>query len=332
MSNLRIGIIGLGSMGKGHFINITENINGATITAVCDIDTSLQDKFIYQYSNDVLFFTDPNDLIKSNKVDAIIIASPDEYHAEQVIECIKLKKFVLCEKPLAIKLEDIEKIIELEKSSRDHYVSVGFMRRFDPGYIHLKNQIETKELGEVLMTHSIHRNVKSYPSGDSSTTIINSTVHEFDVLTWLLNDDIVEVTWLCGKATSLMTNRHDPQFLVLKTKNKVLHTIEVMVHAQYGYEVNCQVVNEKGILDLMPSTTYAPYKSSNLVKSIAYHPDWISRFEDAYRNELKEWIACTKKRVISNNIATPHDFLQSIKVANALVESMNNNGKKVLVK
>lgn len=331
MTNLKIGIIGLGSMGRGHLVNIMENINGALITAVCDINTAIKPELDAQYNGAIQFFTKPLDLIKCNDVDAVIIASPDEHHFEQVVACIEQQKFVLCEKPLATTQEEIEKIIALEKKQPKPIVSVGFMRRFDPGYMQLKKQIENGELGNVLMTHSVHRNVKSYPSGDSSTTIINSTVHEFDILTWLLNDDVKEVSWLAGRATSLMTNRHDPQFLVLKTKNDVLHTIDVMVHAQYGYEVNCQVVNEKGILDLMPSTTYHPYKSTDLVKAESYHPDWISRFEDAYKNELKDWIKCTKQKTISVNIATPQDFLKSIKIANALVESMNKDGQKIAV-
>lgn len=326
---LRVGIIGTGVMGRDHARILTDKVAGATLTALADVNEAGA-RALADELNVAAVFTDSTELLDSGLVDAVIIASPDRLHAATTLECLDRGLPVLCEKPLAPTAEEAAEVARRHAELERPLLSVGFMRRFDPGYVALRERIASGVDGNLLMTHSVHRNVEAYPGSDSSATITNSAVHEIDILPWLTGEPIVEVLWTVGRTTSLLAERHDPQLLLMRDATGVLHTVEVQVHAQYGYDVRCELVCERASVELPSAPTLvdgAPLLiSSGLQRATAYPADWRPRFAEAYRAELSAWVAASSAGTVPAAAATVEEALRTTRVAQALVTSMTEGG------
>lgn len=327
MNELRVGIVGLGVMGSDHAKNVAAGVRGARLAAVSDADRSRADSLAAEL--DVpLVFDDGYGMIASGEIDGLIIATPDDTHAALVRAALEADLAILCEKPLAPTAEESASIVELAESMEGHRLSMGFMRRFDQGYQALKGRIDAGTDGRLLMTHSVHRNVSAYPGQDSSATITNSAVHEFDILPWLSGSRLVRAQWTAGRASTLLDSRHDPQFVILHDESGILHTVQLQVHARYGYDVRCEAVSERGSAELAPVPALveqAPIVThSNLARSTAYPEDWRPRFADAYRREIQAWVVASLEGTVPAEATTPREALESALVARAVVESMNS--------
>ena len=169
-------------MGADHVQTITKAVSGAEIRAVADIDPKRAEAAAARVPG-AKAFASAELLIESPDVDAVIIASSDATHAQYVTACISARKPVLCEKPLAPTL------------------AVGFMRRFDPGYVELRSRIAAGEIGTPMLAHCSHRNVDVPAGWTSETTVVSAASHEIDVMPWVFGRDIIRVTWLSPRQT-----------------------------------------------------------------------------------------------------------------------------------
>ncbi len=331
---VRVGVIGTGMMGGDHARNLSNGIKGARLVGLADACTERVQALAADLGVTEVF-GDGVEMIDSGKVDAVIIAAPDPAHAPLVTACLDVGLPVLCEKPLAPTAEEARQIVESQDRIGRELITVGFMRRFDPGYQALKDRLSSGEDGALLMTHSVHRNVEAYPGQDSSATVTNSGIHEIDVLPWLSGSPIVEVQWTSGKASSLITERHDPQFILMRDAAGVLHTVELGVHLQYGYDVRCEVVCERATAELPAVPALVEQTpvvvNKDLARSTFYPEDSRARFAAAYRAELTAWIEGIRTGVPAAEAAGAHDALRANIVAEALVESMRNGGAPVRV-
>lgn len=327
--DLRVGVIGTGVMGRDHARLLATQVAGARLTAVADVDTDGAEEVARSFRAEHVF-SDADEMIASGVVDAVVIASPDRLHASTTLTAIDAGLHVLCEKPLAPTVEEARRVAERQAELEKPLVSVGFMRRFDPGYVALRRRLASGADGALLMTHSVHRNVEAHPGSPSAATVTNSAVHEIDILAWLTGSPIVEVQWAAGRATSLLAERHDPQLLLLRSADGVLHSVAVQVHAQYGYDVRCELVCELASVELPSAPSLddsAPLViNAGLRRSAAYAPDWRPRFETAYRRELSAWVEASLAGTVPEQAATIEESLRTTQVADALVRSMTGGG------
>ena len=333
-STLRVGVIGTGVMGADHARNLARGVRGAELTAVADAATERAQALVDELGG-AQVFASGTEMIASGEVNAVIIAVPDPFHADLVHACLDAGLPVLCEKPLTPTVAEAVEIIRKHEALPRPLLTVGFMRRFDPSYRAMKARLASGSEGALLMTHSCHRNVEAYPGQDSSATVTNSAVHEIDVLPWLAGSPITQVQWLAGRPSSLISERVDPQLLLMKAADGVLHTVELQVHAQYGYDVRCELVCERGSIEMpsVPSLVEADeyVLSTALARRAAYPADWRPRFAAAYRAELAAWVEATLAGTLPAEAATARDSLQTTIVADALVRSMNEGGRPVEV-
>ena len=178
---LGIGVIGTGIMGADHVATISTAISGAEVRAIADIEPK-RAAVIASRVPGAKALPSAESLIESAEVDGVIIASSDATHAQYVIACIAARKPVLCEKPLAPTVAECEEILSLEQAEGVRMVQVGFMRRFDPGYVELRQRIASGEVGIPVLAHCVHRNVDVPASWTSETTGFSSASHEIDVM------------------------------------------------------------------------------------------------------------------------------------------------------
>jgi myo-inositol 2-dehydrogenase / D-chiro-inositol 1-dehydrogenase len=281
-----VGVIGTGIMGADHVETITRAVSGAAICAVADIDPQRAENAAARVPG-AKPFASAELLIDSPEVDAVIIASSDATHAQYVTACISARKPVLCEKPLAPTVAECEQILRLEQSAALRLVQVGFMRRFDPGYVELSRRIAAGEVGTPVLAHCVHRNVDVPAGWTSETTVVSAASHEIDVMPWVFGRDIIRVTWLSPSHTPPASLR-DPQVVIMELDGGALVFDEIFMRSGYGYEIRCEVVGTAGTIELAPTSRVVT--RSGLRVSRDFPPDWRGRFADAYRRELQTWV------------------------------------------
>jgi myo-inositol 2-dehydrogenase / D-chiro-inositol 1-dehydrogenase len=314
----RIGVVGAGAMGSAHGATIANHISGAALAALSDADPRRLAQ-VADGLGDVRTYDDAHDLIADPGVDAVLIASSDATHEEFVLACLRAEKPVLCEKPLAPTAEAALAVVEAEAARGRRFVQIAFMRRYDPGYVAVKQRLDDGLVGAPLLVHCAHRNAGPTAGWTSDMLITSSGTHEIDVTRWLTGEEIVAATVLTGRPSALAPDGlRDPQVLVLETESGVLVDVELFVNARYGYDIRCEVVAESGTLTLTPPVL-AEMRSEGRDGS-EVPADFRGRFADAYRAQLQAWVAALDRGALDG--PTAWDGYAAAAVADAAVESL----------
>ena len=294
---LRIGIIGTGAIGRDHARRINNVLTHAHISAVNDVNLEHAQKAVVDLDLKAEVFECGHELIKSDSVDAILVASWGPTHEEFVLSAIAEGKPVFCEKPLATTAEGCKRIVDAEVAAGRRLVQVGFMRPYDSGYKMLKNAITIGEIGDPLMVHCAHRNPEVPESYVTSMAIQDTLIHELDVLRWLLNDDYVSAQVIFPRSTRFTHSKlADPQIVLLETKRGIRIDVEIFVNCKYGYDIQCSVVGELGVINLPEPQSLLVRKDAKLATNVL--TDWKQRFIAAYDMELQEFInGCLNKKI-----------------------------------
>ncbi|HGW6206948.1 TPA: Gfo/Idh/MocA family oxidoreductase, partial [Enterococcus faecalis] len=150
MENIRVGIVGLGRLGKVHAKNLSSAVSGCELTAACSLVESelafAQKELGVKYT-----FSSYEEMVQSAVIDAVFIVSPSGFHCEQVRLAMENGKHVFTEKPLGIEIEDIKKTQEVIEKYPEQVFMLGFMRRYDESYQYAKKMVEDGEIGEVTL-------------------------------------------------------------------------------------------------------------------------------------------------------------------------------------
>jgi myo-inositol 2-dehydrogenase/D-chiro-inositol 1-dehydrogenase len=230
-----------------------------------------------------------DEVFGSADTDAVLIASPDDVHAQQLLDGLPHGKPILCEKPLAVGEAAALSVLEAEVGAGRRLVQVGFMRRFDPGYHQLKSELGAQGIGDPLIVHSIHRNTVAPYGLRTEETLTNMVVPELDITRWLLDEELVAVQVLAGRpGPHTPAGERDPIVVLLESASGVLVEIEAFRHAQSGYEVTCRVTGSQGQAVLGDGSWVT--RSKDFGRGVAIPELWLGRFDDAYRRQLQGWI------------------------------------------
>jgi myo-inositol 2-dehydrogenase/D-chiro-inositol 1-dehydrogenase len=281
---VRIGVVGAGAMGAAHVETLARWVPGARVSAVYDADETRAKEVASGVGAEVAASGEA--LIADAGVDAVLIAAPDPLHEQLALACLEAGRPTLCEKPLATSVEGSRRIVEAEAASGRRLIQVGFMRRFDPAYLQLRAVIGSGEVGEVRAMHCLHRNAQAHATATSEGVLVNSMIHEFDSVPWLLDDPLTAVTVHAPRVPEGALQ--DTQIAVLETVAGRVVTVEVSVNARYGYDIHTEVVGTTGTASLTP-----PYGTSVRragVDGRVVDSDFVARFVDAYRVELGAWV------------------------------------------
>ncbi len=277
---IRIAVIGAGLMGADHAKIVANELPGASLQVICDMDQSRARGVADAYgAADVA--TDPEAVINRADVDAVIVASPDFTHAPLSKACIAAGKRVLCEKPLSQSVTECVEVMDAEIAAGEKFVQLGFMRRYDQAYVEMKAALDNGTLGRALMMHNFHRNVET-PASDftGAMAITNSAPHEFDVIRYVLNTEFSSIAvWQPKRSDAVVA----PVVMVLETADGQIVNIEVNNNAAYGYDVRAELIGENGAIAMNNvAYTRTDLKLSN---STRYDADWRTRYAEAYRRQ-----------------------------------------------
>jgi myo-inositol 2-dehydrogenase / D-chiro-inositol 1-dehydrogenase len=289
---LKIGVIGVGMIGREHINRLANKLIGARVVALSDVNTKQAEAVAAELQGAKVYPTGEA-LIAAPEVQAVIVTSSGPTHETYVLAAVKAGKPVFCEKPLATTAEACLRIVDAEIASGRHLVQVGFQRRYDKGYRALKKAIDDGAIGAPLMVHCAHRNASVPEAYVSDMTIVDTFIHEIDVLRWLINDDYVSAQVLVPRNTKhTHAKLDDPTMVLLATRSGIRIDGEVFVNCRYGYDIQCQVVGEEGVASLPEPESVILRRDAKLSTTIMQ--DWKLRFIDSYDVELQDWIDAAK--------------------------------------
>lgn len=283
---IHIGLIGAGIMGADHARIFATQIPGVQLQYICDAD-AVRAKRIADATGATHVSGDPYAVIADPTVDAILIASPDHTHAALSKACVEIGKPVLCEKPLSQNSKECLDVIAAEVKHGKRLVQIGFMRRFDPSYVEMKQALTSGTIGPALMMHNFHRNVSAPANFTGQMAITNSAPHEFDIARFVLDTEYESISVFRPEFRDA-NKTGAPVFMVLKTVTGQLVNVEINNNAAYGYDVRGELVGEKGSVFLR-----SPINSEinvNLQSVTAYAEDWRPRFAESYRLQNCAWL------------------------------------------
>ena len=324
---LRVGVIGCGAMGRSHIERITNRTRGAEVTAVSDIFEDGAKKASLITGNSCNVYTNGKDLIHDPNVDAVMIVSPGSAHREDLLAAVKSGKRIFCEKPLCTTAEDCKTIMDAEAASGKHLIQLGFMRRYHKGYLQIRDAIRTGAYGEPLIIHCTHRNPSVPESYITPMTVHDTAIHEIDLFHWMVDDDFDTVQVITTKNTSQIHDKcNDPHIMIMKTKSGVTVDLEVFVNCLFGYDINCEVVCEKG--SLIMGKPLVPVIKTAGIQSTPVTMECYDLFRDAYDEEIQNWVDCAPAGIIEGP-NTWDGYLTAV-TADALIEAQKT-GKIVKV-
>ena len=271
-----VGVIGTGVMGSEHARLVSREIPGAHLAGVFDADAARAQAA----AAGATVFPDPRALIASDRIAAVLIATPDATHGELTLACLEAGKPVLCEKPLASSATEALRVVQAEVALKRRLIQVGYMRRFDPGYQEMKRIKDDGGIGATVLLHNVHRNVSAPEWFTGPMAVTNSFVHEIDVSRWLTGSEMLSAHVASGPGG-------EPLMITMRTDRDEIVSTEVFINAAYGYHVHAELVGRQGTVALVqPALTT---RNKDRFGGMSYPDNWIPRFADAYRRQLTDW-------------------------------------------
>lgn len=324
---LKIGVIGTGMIGRDHTRRIQQVLAGAKVVALSDYSIEAAKAVQADLAPDATVYETGQELIAANTVDAVLVCSTGSTHEEYVLAAIEAGKPVFCEKPLATTAEGAKRIVDAEVAAGKRLVQVGFMRRYDSGYVALKDAVENNT-GAPIMVHAAHRNPAVPEQYVTPMAIHDTLVHEIDVFRWLLDDDYVSarVTFPRSCAATHAKLR-DPQIVTLTTAKGVVINTEVYVNCKYGYDIQCQVVGEEGVAYLPEPQAVTMRLNAKLQNSIL--TDWKVRFVASYDVELQDFIKAAAEGTATG--PSSWDGYMAAVTCDACVEAQEAEGTAITI-
>jgi len=316
---VRVGVVGAGAMGAAHIETLSRWVPGAQVTRVYDLDQARSKSIAEGVGG---FPSDSaSDVIRADDVDAVLVTAPDHLHEGLVLECLDAGRPVLCEKPLATSVEGSRRVVDAEVAGAHRLIQVGFNRRFDPAYLALREAVLGGAIGELRAAHCLHRNAHSHPSHTSEGLLVNSMIHEFDCVPWLLDDPLAAVTVFAPRVAERMLQ--DVQVAVLETEAGRVVTAEVSINAKYGYDIHTEVTGTESTMSLTPP--YGVSVRRDGVDGREVQDDFVGRFIDSYRLELSAWVESIRSGEPSG--ASAWDGHVANLAAFAAVDSLHGAGR-----
>lgn len=328
MKKLKIGIIGSGRIGKVHAETLVYNVAQADVIALADVNINCASGLAQKFGI-AMVTSDYKEIIKNPDIDAVVICSPTNTHAQYIIEAASEGKHIFCEKPVDLTITSILQAIDAVQKAGVKLM-VGFNRRFDPNFMKLKKMVVDGKIGDPHILKITSRDPAPPPAKYSAVSggmFLDMTIHDFDMARFIAGSEITEVF---AKATVLVdpeigkAGDVDTAIITLSFKNGAIGVIDNSRQAVYGYDQRVEIFGSGGMIcadNNFPDNHR--YFTSNGVHSSLPLNFFMDRYIEAYANEMK--VFCN---AIINNSEPPvsgNDGLMSVVAALAAKKSYIEN-------
>jgi myo-inositol 2-dehydrogenase/D-chiro-inositol 1-dehydrogenase len=239
---------------------------------------------------------DAHAAITSYAIDAVIVASPTEFHVEYIEAAANAGKAIFCEKPIGMNLEEVERCLEtVERAGVS--LQIGFHRRFDPSFIEVKAAIDSGRVGDLLQVVLTSRDPETPHAGyikGSGGLFRDMAIHDFDMARWLLGDEPIEVMAYgsalidpaIGEAGDI-----DTAMALLRTERGTLCHINLSRQAPYGYDQRIEVLGNAGMAQAQNRTPASVEIATDAgIESSLPHYWFPERYTEAYAAEIVAFV------------------------------------------
>lgn len=306
MNKVKVGIVGLGRLGKVHAANIQYKIPGADLTAACSIVPE-ELEYAKQHLGVSEVYSDYREMLAKADIEAVAIVTTSGEHCWQIEAALDAGKHVFCDKPLGVTLEECKIAEKAVERNPNLVFLLGFMRRFDPSYAYAKKKIDAGAIGTPYMVKATGIDPEAMVEGaikfaaTSGGIFIDMAIHDIDLIRWFLNTDPVEVYALGA------TFKH-PEFQAVgddetgtamyKCANGAIASVHVGRTAPYGYHVETEIIGTEGTIRISPvpekNLCYIYDKNGAVQECVENFPE---RFDESYLLEMVEFINCVQNGV-----------------------------------
>ncbi|MBR0600458.1 Gfo/Idh/MocA family oxidoreductase [Sinanaerobacter chloroacetimidivorans] len=302
MEKVKLGIVGLGRLGREHAANINYNIINAELTAVCSAVKEEVDS-IMKEMNPSYGTTDYMELFNDKNLDGIVIASNSAFHCQMICDAANAGvKNIYCEKPLGMTLEEIELIKETVEKNNVQIFQIGYNRRFDRSLMTMKEKIDAGFIGKPILIKLANRDpewdrehlLRFSPT--SGGLVFDMLTHDYDAARWLIGSD-AETVYGMGGAFGYEglaeINDIDNCIISIGFENGVMGHLETSRNSTYGYHVEVEVFGTEGCLRMgtTPNKDRVVSMDRNGVNTECVK--WFFEFwEPTFKAELQDFADC----------------------------------------
>ncbi len=296
MAKLGVGVVGVGEMGRRHAENIRHLVPEARLVAIADVAADRARQTAQELEIEKSFRS-LDEMLACKEIDAVLIATPDKFHAKAIELAAKAGKDILCEKPLATTRADAVRALRAIDEAGVR-LQIGFMRRYDPAYEAAMKRVDAGEIGEPVVFKSLGRDkdippLAAYQSNINGMLFYNNTIHDFDLARWLMRDEINEVQAYTTVAIRPEVAQYGDvvaSVVNLKYAHGAIGNVESYVQAIYGYDVRTEIVGSKGSI-FVGSLEKTPATFMNAGGGTSILADhFLTRFADAYLAEVRDFV------------------------------------------
>jgi predicted dehydrogenase len=256
---LNIGVIAL-SMGKYHADAVYQS-KKCRLSAICDINEELLKKCSDEYGPFVMPSTDWHNIINSPDIDAVCITTPDHFHLEMTVAALRAGKHVLCEKPLALHVDECKEMINVSKET-GKILMVGQVCRVAPGFVKAKQIVDSGAIGDLYFVESEYAHDYTHLGGwrkdpaNKRHPVTGGGCHAVDLLRWITGKEPTEVfsyathvglpDWPCD----------DTAIAVMKFNEALTGKVYVSTGCKRSYTMRTVIYGTKGTIICDNTTPY----------------------------------------------------------------------------
>jgi len=326
---VRIGIVGLGRLGKRHALNLSSVVAGAELVAAAS-PVAEEQAWAQEQLPGIGVYGSLEALLAHPGLDAVWLVTPTSIHVEQVEQSLLAGVHVFCEKPLSLTVEACARVLALAAERPRQKVMIGFTRRFDAAYMELQRQVAGGELGQLYRLHfESHDPID--PSGffvkfapTSGGLFLDCGIHDVDLACWLAGGSPAVRVSASGSRVQYPDlagcGDIDTGVGTIEFASGLVATMFISRSSHRGYEAKIWANGTRGGL-LAGAGIQAPALSverNNFAMQPGL-PDFFARFSDAFRVEAQAFVDCVLKDTPSP--LTLADAVTATKVAISLREA-----------
>ena len=298
MNDVRVGVLGVGRIGRMHAELIQRRADGASLVAVYDVFSESAQSVAAEFGARVA--ASPDELINATDVDAVAVCTPTDTHIDFLVATAEAGKPAFIEKPLSLDLSEVDRGIAAAEAT-GIAVQIGFNRRFDPSHKSVRDTVANGEIGDVQMVRITSRDPAppplSYLDG-SGGIFLDMTIHDFDMARYVTGSEVVEVYATgavmvdpaIGEAGDL-----DTVVVVMTHENGAITIIDNSRQAVYGYDQRVEAFGSAGIVasdNPGVTTTTRRTAAGSAGSTIPYF--FLDRYIPSYLAEWTDFVAMVR--------------------------------------
>ncbi|MDF2500262.1 MAG: iolG [Anaerosporomusa subterranea] len=308
-----LGIIGVGRIGRLHAENIVNHVKNAHVRAVSDIDADKAKDWAKSLGIE-LVYPDYQDILTDPAIDAVLICSSTDTHAQLIMEAAKAKKHIFCEKPIDFDASVIRRaLVAVDEAGVK--LQIGFNRRFDHNFRKVHDAVERGAIGQTHIVKITSRDPEPPPLAYvkvSGGMFLDMTIHDFDMARYLAGSEVEEVFATANVLVDpaiAEAGDVDTAVVTLKFENGAIGVIDNSRRAVYGYDQRVEVFGSAGCISVANDTpTTAVISTATGIISDKPKYFFLERYKESFIDEMKAFV-----NAVTNGADTPVSGLDGLK-------------------